>query len=166
MTSTRDRRDEPQPGTEKDMLLGFLQYERDSLIWKLDGLDDEQLRQPHPPSSLTLLGLVKHLTNVEQIWFQDCLAGEIEPETWDPERQWRFEPGDTATDLIGGYRAACEVSDRIVREHALDDVAARTPPHRAALTLGWILIHMVQETARHVGHADLIRESIDGRTGT
>lgn len=164
--SSKDRREPPQPGSEKAMLLGFLQYERDSLIWKLDELDEEQLRQLHPPSSLTLLGLVKHLIDVERTWFQDRFAGEIEPETWDPERHWRIQPGETSADLIAAYRAACKVSDRIVREHALDDGAARTPPHRAGVTLGWILIHMVQETARHVGHADLIREAIDGRTGT
>ena len=161
-----NRRDPPRPGTEQDMLLGFLQYERDSLLWKLDGLDEEQLRQAHPPSNLTLLGLVKHLTDVERTWFHARFAGQVDMGAWDPERHWRIEPDETSAGLIAGYRSACAESDRIVREHALGDLAAGAPPHRAGVTLGWILIHMVQETARHVGHADLIRERIDGATGT
>lgn len=165
MTSKQDRREAPPAGPEKDMLLGFLQHERDTIVWKLDGLDEEQLRRQHAPSSLTLLGLVKHLTDVEKTWFDVRFAG-VADDAWHPERHWRIERDDTAADLVAAYRAACEASDRIVRDHALDDVAAKSPPHRANITLGWILIHMVQETARHVGHADLIRESIDGRTGT
>lgn len=87
-------------------------------------------------------------------------------DAWNPERHWRIERDDTAENLIAAHRAACEASDRIVQDHEIDDVAAKNPPHRAGVTLGWILIHMVQETVRHVGHADLIRESIDGQTGT
>ena len=162
----RDRQEPPRPGPEKDMLLGFLRYERDTVVWKLDGLDEEQLRWQHAPSSLTLLGLVKHLTDVERTWFQVRFAGEADHDAWNPERHWRIEPDDTSAGLIAAYRSACAASDRIVQAHALADVAAKTPPHRPGVTLGWILIHMVQETARHAGHADLIREAIDGRTGT
>ena len=161
----RDRQGPPPPGPEKDMLLGFLRYERETIVWKLDGLDEGQLRQQHAPSSLTLLGLVKHLTDVERTWFRARFAGD-DDDGWDPDRHWRIGPDDTAAGLIAAYRSACAESDRIVQAHALDDVAAKTPPHRPGVTLGWILIHILQETARHVGHADLIREAIDGRTGT
>ena len=150
------------------MAVAWLQRLRDTIMCKLDGLDEEQVRQTHAPSSLTLLGLIKHLTDVERTWFRERFAGEDPPnaDAWSAERSWRIEPDDTTASIVAAYRAECAASDRIVQAHGPDDIAARTPPHREGVTLRWILMHMVQETARHVGHADLLRESIDGATGT
>ncbi len=156
-------------GPELDMLIGYLAYERDTLLWKLDGLDDEQLRRPHQPSGLTLLGIVKHLTDVERSWVRGIVGGEAirhysDPD--DPQRYWRIEPDDTTAAIITGYRAEGDQSDAIVRERGLDAPVSFIRDHAERdMTVRWVVIHLVEETARHVGHADLMRETIDGATG-
>jgi uncharacterized damage-inducible protein DinB len=166
----RCQRTEPSAAaSESEMSLAFLNRQRDTLLCKLEGLDDEQLRRPHTPSGLTLLGLVKHLTDVERSWFREGFAGEDLAYLWDdadPQRYWRVKPDDTTVELIAGYREECRIADRIVQEHALDDLSSGGGPAAGqAITLRWIVLHMIEETARHVGHADLIREAIDGQTG-
>jgi hypothetical protein len=149
-------------------LLGFLRHERETVVAKLDGLTEAQGRR-HEPSSLTLMGLMRHLADVERTWFHQRFDGQEGVSPWDdadPDRYWRVRPDDTFAGLVGDYRAACAESDRIIAAHRLDDVASSSPAGGPGVTLGWVLTHMVQETARHAGHADLIRESIDGRTGT
>lgn len=151
------------------MMVAFLDRQRDTLICKVDGLDDAQLRHPHDPSGLTLLGIVKHLTDVERSWFREVFAGQDLAHLWDPadpQRYWRIEARDTATGLISDYRSECGMANAIVQGHSLDDTARGGDPATGqAFTLRWIVLHMIEETARHVGHADLIREAIDGATG-
>lgn len=170
MMSDAQRTVPPIAGPEREMLIGFLDAQRDTVLWKLDGLDDEQLRRPHEPSGLTLLGLAKHLTDVERSWFRERVMGEDLAHLWDdadPQRYWRIEPGDTTGDIAAAYRIECAAANAIIREHDLDSTVAAPPPWPGAeaMTLRWVVLHMIEETARHVGHADLIREAIDGATG-
>ncbi len=163
------RTDPPPAATEMEMVLAFLDRQRDTLICKLDGLDDAQLQRQHVPSDLTLLGIVKHLTDCERSWFREVFAGEDLAHLWDPadpDRYWRIEADDTSAGLIADYRAECGIANQIVQDHSLDDTAqGGNPVPGQELTLRWIVLHLIEETARHVGHADLIRESIDGQTG-
>lgn len=162
------QRIEPPPAaSEKEMVTAFLDWQRATLLCKINGLTDEQLRWRHEPSGLTLLWLVKHLGVVEQFWFHLSFAGEIATPT-DWEHFWRQEavaPGETAAGVIAFYTEQVAQSRRIVAAASLDDPARQARPQDHGLTLRWIMLHMIEETARHNGHADLIREAIDGATG-
>ncbi len=165
-----DHRPEPPPrGDERATLLGFLDFLRATIEFKLEGLEDEQVRRPSvPPSTMTLLGLVKHLTAVERHWFQYVFLGDDVPPSWnreDPDADWRIEPHETTAGILDAYRAQAEISSGIAREHDLDEPQRRTLHHHDVVRLRWILTHMIEETGRHAGHADLLREAIDGRTG-
>lgn len=158
----------PYAAGEKEMVTAFLDWHRATLLCKLDGLTDEELRRPHAPSGLSLLGLVKHLGAVEVSWFRIDFAGEDPahiPGLGEWEDYWRIEPEETTAAVIGFYHAAVARSRAITAGAALDDAARNPPAHTPGLTLRWLLLHMVEETARHNGHADLIREAIDGQTG-
>lgn len=162
------RTDPPSAGTEKDVLQGFLGYLRDTMLCKLDGLTDEELRRPHDPSGLTLLGMVKHLTDVESSWFRETFLGEQMLHSWDPtdpDKDWRIEQSDTTAAILDGYRAEIRKANEIVDAHPLDAVATSPRTGMEGLQLRWIVTHLIEETARHCGHADLIREAIDGQTG-
>ena len=165
-----DRRDPPEAASEKDMLAAFLDYHRATLLWKADGLSDHDLRRPMTPSGVTLLGMIKHLAYVERWWFQAVFLGEQvyfpESET-DPDIEWRIAPDESAKTVLDLYRTECERSRRIVAAADLDDRARapRTQPPGGEQSLRWIVIHMIEETARHNGHADIMREAIDGSTG-
>lgn len=163
-----ERVDPPFAASEKEMVTAFLDWQRATLLCKLDGLTDEQLRWRHQPSGLTLLGLAKHLAVVETVWFRLRFAGEEVanipvPIDWDA--YWRIEPGESTADILALRAGEVERSRAITAAANLDDVARKPPSHTPGLTLRWILLHMVEETARHNGHADLIREAIDGQTG-
>jgi hypothetical protein len=109
--------------------------------------------------------MVKHLAYVERSWFQRVFAGEAVDFPWteaDPDADWRVEPGETIGGIVAFYEAECAAARGIVAGRGWDDLAAG---HRRQKSLGWILTHMVEETARHCGHADLLREAIDGATG-
>jgi uncharacterized damage-inducible protein DinB len=168
-----ERRD-PETVTDELALLGeFLDYHRATLVMKVSGLTQEQLSVSVPPSTLTLAGLVKHLALVEDGWFQEDLLGRDMPEPWasapfDDDRDWDFHSAvdDSPSELLDLYAAACERSRAAVAE--LGDPGAwavRPLRNGRRITLRWILLHMIEETARHNGHADLLRESIDGQTG-
>lgn len=152
-------------GGEKELLMLFLQNQRDTLIWKLEGLSDEQRQQTHPPSSLTLIGIVKHLTRVEESWLQRDLLGPDVLHIVSSENEWELDPYETSDFIIKKYRSACSNSDAIIENIPLDTVLADPHPLQAGVTLRWALLHMIEETARHLGQADLIRESIDGMVG-
>ena len=151
------------------MLCGFADFLRATLLWKIEGLDDDQLRTSLVPSATTLLGIVKHLARVEHQWFTIVFAGGdagIPLPTVDDD--WVIEPHESTEDIVRLYREACDGSRAIVEAASLDDQARwgklqnrRGRPY----TLRWILIHMIEETARHVGQADILREQIDGVTG-
>jgi uncharacterized damage-inducible protein DinB len=153
---------------ERPMLRAWLDYHRATLAWKCSGLSDEQLRERSvPPSSMSLIGLVRHMTEVELGWFQHTFLG-IEP-AWPYETEDKpdgaFDDVETA-DVAGDvqrFQAACETARAAEAGAESLDVVGQ---HRhGAVTLRWILVHMIEEYARHNGHADLIRERIDGAVG-
>ncbi len=146
---------------EKGTLLAFLDYLRESIILKVEDLDEEAARTSTVPSGTSLLGLVKHLTVVELTWFQVTLAGLDSPF---PDEN--VEPTDTVASVVDAYRATIVANNTIVDAYNdLDGLCARAFRRREPLSLRWLLVHMVEETARHAGHADILREQIDGRTG-
>lgn len=167
-TNRTPRIDPPAVAGEREALLGWLDWHRATLLTKLDGLDDDQLRRPVAPSGLTLLGLVKHLTETEHGWFVNEYARLGEPPLFetddDEEAGFRVEPGETTEQLVQGYLDMCERCRRIVLEApSLDDVVPNA--RRGQVDLRRIVLHMIEETARHNGHADLIRELVDGTVG-
>jgi uncharacterized damage-inducible protein DinB len=147
---------------ERQTLSDFLDYLREAIVRKTEGLDDESLRRSTVPSGTSLLGLVKHLTFVERSWFGWTYAGERDELPKDA-----LEPGDTAASVLAGYRDAIERSRAIVaRGDDLDRRCARqgVAPEEP-VSLRWVLVHLIEETGRHAGHADIIREQLDGSTG-
>lgn len=160
-----DRPEPPLAAPPVAMLSAFLDYQRATLLRKVDGLSDEELRRAMVPSGVCLLGIVKHSAYVERWWFRSVFAGEDVPKGWseaDPDADWRIEPADSTAAILALYRDETAHSREIVAGAAWGDVAKL--PGRDH-TLGWILTHMVEEVARHNGHADIMREQIDGVTG-
>lgn len=163
----------PQQGSERETLLAFLDYYRAVLIDKASGLTDEQLHTRLEPSTLTLGGLINHMAVVEDDWFTSDVAGRDIPEPWasapwDDDRDWEFNSAsDVPTDeLFGRYREAIERSNQVISSIGnLETLSEKEDRSGEKWSLRWILIHMIEETARHCGHADLIRESIDGSVG-
>jgi hypothetical protein len=156
----------PSDADERETLIAFLDKYRETVLVKLDGLDRDQLSSRLLDSRTTLLGLVKHLILVEEWWFVTVMSGGPEPEEDpdDPDAEWLIVDGDTPGQIVADYRAAYAHSDEIARAQASLD--ARVPgPHRPDKSVRWILVHMLEETARHAGHADILRELIDGRVG-
>jgi uncharacterized damage-inducible protein DinB len=156
----------PFTGDEKDSLLVALDRHRDVVLWKIDGLDDEQLRRPMTPSGTSLLGLVKHMGAVEYGWFCDTFGYPVEPlpfDDSDPDADQRIEPHETTADIVAFYGRAREAADRVVAD--LDIEHLGTAWFGDPVTLRWVLIHMIEEVARHAGQMDVIRELIDGATG-
>ncbi|HEY7593394.1 MAG TPA: DinB family protein [Actinophytocola sp.] len=167
---TMDRPTPPMLADERQTLEGWLDFYRATLATKCAGLDDEQLRTAAaPPSPLTLLGLVQHMAEVERNWFRRVLADEDAPAIY-PDRN--ATPGhDGGFGLSAGSTfAAAEATWRQEIEHARANCAGRALDDTGSfaageVTLRWIFTHMVGEYARHCGHADLIRERLDGVTG-
>jgi uncharacterized damage-inducible protein DinB len=168
-----ERRD-PETLTDELTLLGeFLDFHRATLVWKVSGLTQDQLAARLPPSELTLAGLLKHMALVEDTWFTRRLLGRDMPEPWasadfraDPDWEFHSAVDDSPSDLLDLYAASCERSRAAVAEVGdLGAWAARPTRTGDRVNLRWILLHMIEETARHNGHADLLRESIDGETG-
>ncbi len=166
-TSPLGREDPAFGEGERDALSSWLDFHRATLLTKLEGLDDDQLRRRMVPSGLSLLGLVKHLTSVEHGWFARGFASSGEEPLFyseeDPDADFRIEEDETTSDIVSGYIAACDRSRRIIEGASLED--AFEHPNRGRIDLRWIMLHMIEETARHNGHADIMRELIDGTTG-
>jgi uncharacterized damage-inducible protein DinB len=150
-------------GGERVMLQAFLNWQRATLLYKCQGLTGEQLAERAvPPSDLSLLGLIRHMTRVERSWFRQRFADEPVEDAYDREAAW------AATDPA---RAAADYA-RLTQEWKLADAAAANAPLEATFTcngetmsLRLIYLHMIEEYARHLGHADLLRERIDGAVG-
>ncbi|MFJ6621826.1 DinB family protein [Kitasatospora sp. NPDC091335] len=169
MTGLDPRVDPPMTADEAATLTAFLDYHRGTLALKCAGLTDDQLRlRSVPPSDLSLLGLVRHMAEVEQYWFQSVLLGrEITDHYWKPENEdGDFDDVDTADAAadFAVWQAEIEAARRAVDGLPLDTVG-KNPRRGQPVTLRWILAHMVEEYARHNGHADLLRELVDGSTG-
>jgi uncharacterized damage-inducible protein DinB len=160
----------PLQADERSTLEGWLDFYRATLLGTCEGLSDDQLRTaPVPPSPLTLLGLVQHMAEVERNWFRRVLAGEQVPAIHDPDADVSGPDGgfDLAPDAdLATARATWEAEVARARENcAARDLDSTSPFMGGEVTLRWICNHMIAEYARHAGHADLLRERIDGTTG-
>lgn len=168
MTSIDTRPEPPRVGDERDQLNGFLDFLRGTVVLKATGLTDEQARRSLVPSELTTVaGLVSHLTLVEQYWFGQVLDGQ--PDLWkeqleaDPDAEFRVALEIPLDRLIADYEAECQRSRDVAAKLALTDTGktAKGEP----VNLRWVIVHMIEETGRHAGHLDLLRELLDGTTG-
>jgi hypothetical protein len=157
---------------QRSVLLGYLDYHRAVLARKAEGITDEQARLAScPPSDLTLLGLVRHMTDVERIWFRSSLLAEDAPPIYyraahpdgDEDGDLHSPPGATLADALATYWAEIDVASRNIADASLDDVGQGDPDPGHSLRR--TIVHMIEEYARHCGHADLLRQAIDGATG-
>ncbi len=156
----------PFTGGEKESLQVALDRHRDAILWKLEGLDDADLRRAMVPSGTSLLGLVKHLAAVEYGWFCETFGRPIEPMPFDeddPDADLRVRPEETTADVLAFYGRARAAADQAIGEMGLEETG--TAWFGDPVTMRWVLIHMVEETARHAGHVDILRELLDGMTG-
>lgn len=152
-------------GDERAVLEAFLDRYRDIVVAKVAGLPEVDAARPLEVSGTSPAGLVKHLRWVEVGWFHQVLGAASGDNLRPHERAWEFrvEPGETLAGFVTEYRAACDTSRRIAAAHSLDD---RVPHDEMdTVTLRWIYVHMIEETARHCGHLDILREQLDGTTG-
>ncbi len=153
----------PRTGTEKELLVAFLDQQRDVVIWKLEGLTNSQLRQRSTPSGVSLLALAKHVAAVECYWLSEIFGRPLGVWRAEANDEVELDPDDTLDSVLTFYARARTASNHAIGELDLE---------RTALTwLGdtvsfrWAILHVIEETARHAGHADLIREHIDNTTG-
>ncbi|MEU5212771.1 DinB family protein [Streptomyces sp. NPDC020742] len=167
MTETQPRPDVGPPGNdsgEKSTLLAFLNYLRDSVAAKAQGLRDEQGRASGVPSGTSVFGLVKHLTAAEHYWFVWAFEGA---DVAHPDSSMELAEEDSAESLLAAYRGAVERSNEIIE--GCDDLngpcARAAGKAEAVRSMRWVLVHMIEETARHAGHADILREQADGSVG-
>jgi hypothetical protein len=165
---------DPDPaGSEFDLLVGYLDYQRETMLSKADGLTRAQLARKHRPSELTLAGLLFHLSLVEENWLEVRFSGLPDREPWanvdwnaDPNWEFRTGAGLEPEQLRGRYREACQRSRQVVSEAAgLDQLSIGALRDGRHFSLRWVLLRLIEETARHAGHADLLREAIDGTVG-
>ena len=170
------RPEPPVAGTEIETLLGFLDYQRATLAWKCRGLDTAGLTAKVGASTMTLGGLLKHMALVEHGWFAGSLHGHERGAPWnaidwkaDPDWDFDSAASDTPEELFALWNGTVEQSRALVAQAlangGLDQLAVKTWPDGRAPSLRWIVVHMIEEYARHNGHADLLRESVDGETG-
>ena len=162
------RLDVPFAGDEKAMLSAFLDRYRETILWKLEGVTKEQASARLVPSATTLLGIVKHLAYVERGWFPIYFAGGPVNYPWaedepDQDIDFRVSATDTIESVSALYREEIARSREIVAGASLDDLSKEQD--RGPRTLRWIMVHMIEETARHAGHADILRELTDGAIG-
>jgi len=156
----------PPLGDEKTCLNAALQRHRAAILWKLDGVNDHDLRRPMVPSGTSLLGLVKHLASVEYGWFCETFGRAAEPLPGvdaDPEADMRATAEESTADILGFYQRACAAADEVIATVGLEETGQSWDGKQVSMR--WVLVHMVEETARHAGHADIVRELIDGSTG-
>jgi uncharacterized damage-inducible protein DinB len=149
-------------GSERDVLLNYLNKNRNAVVKVATGLTDEQLRAPGVPSGTNLLGIIQHLTGIEEHWFRRVFLGEdIEPDV-----SMEVAPGRSFDEVVADYRDACARSDQIIRGCPdLSTLAAAENPGEPGLdALRRLAAHMIEETARHAGQADILREQLDGLT--
>ncbi len=167
------RTDPPENAAETVQLTGFLAYQRETLLLKTEGLSREQLGRTLPPSALTLAGLLHHLAFVEERWAVERFAGRPAHEPWmgvdweaTPDWELDVAPGLEPEVLRERYRLACRRTDEVVAAAGDLDALSEEPLRDGGrFSLRWMLLHLVEETARHNGHADLLREAVDGVVG-
>jgi Protein of unknown function (DUF664) len=152
-------------GAEREVLETFLDLYREIIRRKVTGVSETDLRRRLVPSPTTLAGIIKHLTGVEREWFQLGLAQRSADEIGGiPDNDgWLVGGAETADSLIADYDRACAASREVAADLGLDDAAAH--PRLGQVSLRWVYVHLIEETARHAGHADILREQTDGATG-
>lgn len=166
---TGDRVDPPPRGDERTMLRASLDFHRATLVMKCEGLGDEDLRRPAmPPSTLSLLGLVRHMAEVERVWFRRVLDGQDVPRVWSDtgDFQAAYDARDaTRAEAFAAWERETEHARRIEEAAGSLEVTGFWPRTGEDVSLRWVMLHMIHEYARHNGHADFLREAIDGTTG-
>jgi len=167
---TADVAERAASADERTVLEAFVEFHRDAVVRKLRGVSEEDARRRLVGSATTLGGIVKHLRWVELNWFQRVLAGrpdaDLPTPPWtdeDPDADFRLEPGETVEQVIAEYQQECARSRQTAAAYGLDDTGQAR--RLGKVSLRWIYVHMIEETARHAGHADILRELIDGSTG-
>jgi uncharacterized damage-inducible protein DinB len=166
---TTERPEPPLTGGEREMLRTFLDYHRATLALKCDGLSDDDLRrQSMPPSTLSLLGLVRHMAEVERTWFRRVINHEDIPFVWSPEGDYQVAydaSQSTRAEAFAAWQAEVEHSRRIEQAAASLDVTGYQVRWDEDVSLRLVMLHLIHEYARHNGHADLLRQGIDGTVG-
>lgn len=159
-------------GDELTTLTQFLEFHRSVLAHRTWGLSQTELATPLAPSDLTLGGLLKHMAYVEDIWFHERFLGNEPVEPWasvdwdtDPDWEMHSAAGDTPKQLFDQYGESCARSRAVTASASLDQLSVDSRGDGSHWSMRWILVHMIEEYARHCGHADFIRESIDGEVG-
>ncbi|UQS25441.1 DinB family protein [Amycolatopsis thermalba] len=165
-----ERPEPPTVGGERELLRANLEYHRATLAWKCDGLSDEDLReQSMPPSALSLLGLVRHMAEVERAWFRRTLNRETDlPLVWSDSGDFQVAYDareSTRAEAFAAWQAEVEHARRIEREAESLDFTVHSPRWGTDVSLRAVMLHMIHEYARHNGHADFLREGLDGVTG-
>ncbi|MEX5717988.1 DinB family protein [Geodermatophilus maliterrae] len=167
------RTDPPESASETAQLTGFLDHQRATLLLKTEGLTREQLARQHAPSSMTLAGLLYHLAHVEESWSVEEFSGQPLPDPWpgmdwsaDRDREWHVAVDLEPDELRRRYEEACRRTREVVAATSdLDALSAGSLRNGNRFSLRWMLLHLLEETARHNGHADLLREAVDGAVG-
>jgi uncharacterized damage-inducible protein DinB len=167
---TTDRRVAPPIfGSERETLRGFLDYQRATLAMKCEGLGDEELRrQSMPPSTLSLLGLVRHMAEVERAWFRRVFEDNDAPMVWSDKTDFQAAydaSASTRAEAFAAWEAEVEESRRIERRAASLDQAGYQPRWGEEVSLRMVMVHVLLEYGRHNGHADFLREGVDGTVG-
>jgi uncharacterized damage-inducible protein DinB len=168
--TTDNRIGPPSFGTEREMLRAFLDYQRATLAMKCDGLTDDQLReQSSPPSTLSLLALVRHMAEVERAWFRRVFDDHDVPMVWS-DRAMDFQAAYDVSaangqEALAAWEAEAENSRRIELEAESLDLAGYQPRWEEEVSLRMVMVHVLLEYGRHNGHADFLREGIDGVVG-
>jgi hypothetical protein len=167
--SVPDNRSVPFHGDERSQLESWLTSYRETLLIKCNGLDVVQMKlRPVASSQLSLLGIIRHMTCVEQAWFELTFMGIESPEYYksptDRDADFRDLDELDLDQVLANYHRAISIAEQCASGHSLDEVAAK-PRREREVDLRWIYVHMIEEYARHCGHADILRELIDGVTG-
>jgi uncharacterized damage-inducible protein DinB len=162
-----ERVESPHTGDDRTLLVAHLDYLRATMAAKVGGVPDDKLAWSPVGSGTSLGGMLNHLTLVEDWWFSHIVGRAPIAHPWsedDPDSDFRVPPGATAESMVAAYAAECARSNAVI---AATDLDAMTDPdgERPGRSLRWVLVHMVEEVARHAGHADIVRELLDGTVG-
>ncbi len=159
-------------GDECVLIEQFLDFYRAIVARKLDGVSEADAKALRTPSGMSMLGIVRHLAGVELWWFVEALTGQAPQYLWteadhaaDRDTDWKPRADETVASVLAFYHRACDEARRTVRRFGLDDAAQHADAAARGITLRWILLHMLEETARHAGHLDIMREEVDRVVG-
>lgn len=165
VTQDTPRTQPPGRGDEKSTLMGFLQLNRETVVLKAQGLSDADAARRLVPSLTTVSGLIRHLADVERSWFVEAVEQRPYDRRFggddDPDGEFRVSASDSLAEIVDDYRASWAEADEVLLRHGLDEA----PENPEYPSLRWVLVHVIEETARHLGHVDILRELLDGVTG-